>query len=358
MAQYNITGVTKEGSVFFIAVEGKENPIKANCRDMTITSYTGRQVKNFPARVTTENADNIISWAVSTIKNRIKGYGVSDFRRLEMFIQYLDLITNPDHLPNECPHGYIKWVQDNGEEISCRSLNDFTAEKRLAQMPKVKREMYKKLLTNWYTESSIAEWWVQLIDEKLITKFIQMFKASQKEFTWYFANDVSDWYSEVIRRRLGRTVGGENWVDLIDGNRSFYHNLENFRNLRDKEKNKKILATENRFRKITELSNEKYLIIVPSTMEEFTQEGKMQNNCVGSYYHDSMARGEDFIYFIRKRAIPNHSYITNRFNIKYNHYTVESKMVNNNDNTDREAIDLIKEIDKMIKAIMSEENGE
>ena len=358
MAQYNITGVTKEGSVFLIAVEGKENPIKVNCRDMTITSYTGRQVKNFPASVTTENADTTISWAVSTIKDRVKGYGISDFMRLEMFIQYLDLITNPYHLPNECPQGYIKWVQDNGREISRSSLNDFTAEKQLAQMPKVKREMYDKLLTNWTADCSIVEWWVQLTDEKLITKFIQMFKATQKEFSWHVDRDLDNWYSEVIRNRLGRTVGGENWVDLIDGNRSFYHNLENFRNLRDKEKNEKILATENRFRKITELSNEKYLIIVPSTMEEFTQEGKMQNNCVGSYYHDSMARGENFIYFIRKRTNPNRSYITNRFNIEYNHYTVESRMVNNNDNTDREAIALIKEIDKMIKAIMAEENGE
>ena len=342
MAQYNIIGITKEGSVFLIAVEGKDNPIKVDCRDMSITSYTGRTVKNFPASVTTERLDNTTRWAVDTIKDRIRGYGISDFQRLEMFIQYLDLITNPRNIPSECPQGYIKWVQDNGRDISRSSLNDFRAEKQIAQMPKTKREVYDKLIENWNSDCNLVEWWVQLTDEKLITKFAQMFKASLKEFTWNLSADLEEWHYTIIRNRLGQQVGGENWVDLLDGNRGFKHNLKNFISLRDKERNDKILATENRFRKITELSNDKFLIIVPSDMEEFTQEGKMQNNCVGSYYHDSMARGENFIYFIRKRSMPNRSYITNRFNVKYDHYTVETRMVNNNDNNDREARELIK----------------
>ena len=355
MAQYNIIGITKEGSVFLIAVEGKDNPIKIDCRDMSITSYTGRTVKNFPASVTTERLDNTTRWAVETVKDRVRGYGISDFQRLEMFIQYLDLISNPRNIPNECPQGYIKWVQDNGRDISRSSLSDFIAEKQISQMPKVKREVYDKLTENWNSDCNLVQWWVQLTDEKLITKFAQMFKASLKEFTWNLSADLEEWHYAIIRNRLGQQVGGENWVDLLDGNRGFKYNLKNFINLRDKERNDKILATENRFRKITELSNDKFLIIVPSEMEEFTQEGKMQNNCVGSYYHDSMARGENFIYFIRKTSTPNRSYIKNRFNIKYDHYTVEKRMVNNNDNNDREARELIKSIDEMIRAILKAE---
>lgn len=355
MAQYNIIGITKEGSVFLIAVEGKDNPIKYNCRDGSITSYTGRTVKNFPASVTADNLDCTTRWAVETIKDRIRGYGISDFQRLEMFIQHLDLVTNPRNIPNECPQGFIQWVLDNGRDISRASLNDFIAEKQISQMSKVKREVYEKLIDNWSTESTIVTWWVQLTDEKLITKFTQMFKASLKEFTWNLSADLEEWHYVVIRNRLGQEVGGENWVDLLDGNRGFKHNTKNLINLRDKERNEKILATENRFRKITELSNDKFLIIVPSEMEEFTKEGKMQNNCVGSYYHDSMARGENFIYFIRKASNPNRSYITNRFNVKYDRYTVETRMVNNNDNTDREARELIKRIDEMIRAIIKAE---
>ena len=94
-------------------------------------------------------------------------------------------------------------------------------------------------------------------------------------------------------------------------------------------------------------ANDKFTIVVPKTMQDFTDEGKMQNNCVGSYYHDSIADHQNLIYFIRKTSNPNKSYITCRYNLHYGK-TTEFRTVNNNDVEDENAIELIDKLDKYI----------
>ena len=64
----------------------------------------------------------------------------------------------------------------------------------------------------------------------------------------------------------------------------------------------------------------------------------------------------DLIYFIRKTSNPKHSYITNRFNVLEGE-TVETRMVNNGSNTDKESRLLIDKIDEMIRNILKEEKG-
>ena len=77
----------------------------------------------------------------------------------------------------------------------------------------------------------------------------------------------------------------------------------------------------------------------------------MQNNCVGYYYHENMLRGEDLIYFIRRKNNPKNSYITNRFNIVSNR-TTETLKTNNRRNDDSEALELIQKIDEMIRKLI------
>jgi hypothetical protein len=89
-------------------------------------------------------------------------------------------------------------------------------------------------------------------------------------------------------------------------------------------------------------------------MEDFTNEGNMQNNCVGYFYHDSIARRHNLVYFIRKATNPNHSYITNRYDISYKR-TVESRKVNNDNNNDKSALELIKTIDSRIRELLEKE---
>lgn len=69
-------------------------------------------------------------------------------------------------------------------------------------------------------------------------------------------------------------------------------------------------------------------IKVPNGIEELIEEGKQQNNCVGYYYNESIKKGENLIYFIRKIASPDKSFITCRYNVSHE-ATVETRYKNN-----------------------------
>lgn len=357
MAQYLITGITKEGSVISIALDGKATPIKVDCRTRQITSYTGREVKYFPATATTRGAGLSCGerWAVSVIRDWVKvTYNTSAFAQLELFIANLDLIDQTYDLPDECPKGYIKWLRDNEKRISRQTLLEFESIGRMEQLTKEDKEVYEKMSEHWRADCHLMRWYVTEENKELRKKFNQILKTSAKGFDWCLYNSLDAWYTSFIRGSLGRDAFGENWVEHLDGNRDFRHNIKTFEYARDRERNEKILANEAKIKGIEQLSNDEFVIIVPSDIEQFTQEGKMQNNCVGSYYHDSMARGRDLIYFIRYTATPNKSYITNRFNI-YDRQTVESRTKNNDYNNDSKARELIRRIDEKIRELLSAE---
>jgi hypothetical protein len=357
MAQYLISGIAKEGSVISITLDGKTTPIKVDCRTGQITSYTGREVKYFPATATTRGAELNTGekWAVAVIRDWVKvTYNTSAFAQLELFIANLDLIETTYDLPDECPKGYIKWLRDNEKTISRQTLHEFESIGKMEQLTKEDREVYDKMSEHWRAESPIMRWYVSEENKELRKKFNQILKTSAKGFDWCLYNSLDAWYSSFIRNNLGVNAFGENWVEHLDGNRDFRYNIKTFEYARDKERNDKILANEAKIKAIEQLSNEEFVIIVPSDIEQFTQEGQMQNNCVGSYYHDSMARGRDLIYFIRHTATPNRSYITNRYNI-WDRQTVESRTKNNDCNNDSKARELIRRIDEKIRELLSAE---
>lgn len=357
MAQYLITGISKEGSVISITLESKTTPIKVDCRTRKITSYTGREVKYFPSTATERGAHLTTGqrWAINTIKEWVRVcYNTREFAQLELFIANLDLIESTFDIPEECPKGYIKWLRDNGKTISRATLSEFESVGALEQLTKEDREIYEKMQEHYRTDSNVMRWYLTEENKELRKKFNQILKTSAKGFDWCLYNSLDAWYSSFINRGLGRQAFGDEWVEHLDGNRDFRYNIKTFEYARDKERNDKILANEAKIKPIEQLSNERFVIIVPSDIEQFTQEGQMQNNCVGSYYHDNMARGRDLIYFIRLAATPNRSYITNRFNV-YDGMTIESRKKNNDCNDDREARELIKSIDEMIKTLLREE---
>ena len=63
---------------------------------------------------------------------------------------------------------------------------------------------------------------------------------------------------------------------------------------------------------------------MPTTLKELIDEGEQQHNCIGHFYNNSMCKGEDFIYFIRKKNEPEKSYITCHFDV-YTKKTVEAR---------------------------------
>ncbi len=351
MAEHFITDITKEGSVILIMLNDRPTPIKYNCNTGTLTSFTGRVVKHFPQSCSMDYMTDAQRWAIGTILEKVESGSTHEFQKMEKFIAVLDLIQNPYNVPEECPQGYVKWVRDNGKYISVNTLTEFQNEQAISKKTKEDKEIYEKLLTAFNGRESLVKWWIEEENVKLRQKFHQMFKATIKSFTWNMYEDLCFWYRFFIRLNAGSQVWGDNWIDYLDGNRDFHYNVCACEKQRDKKRNDKILANEEKIHNITEIQSDDFVIIVPLTMEEFAKEGQMQNNCVGYYYHDSIAAGDNLIYFIRRKKSPNRSYITNRYNTGCNS-TVETRMINNKDNNDKKALELIEIIDKTITELL------
>ena len=146
-------------------------------------------------------------------------------------------------------------------------------------------------------------------------------------------------------------------IKLIDTQSSFALAAKavdkNYKLLKDKELQEKIEKNQKRIKELETLVYKDYWFIVPTTLEELVDEGKQQHNCVGSYYNNSISRGEDFIYFIRKKNEPEKSYITCRFNVARNE-TKEARYKFNDSNIRMEDKVAILKSEDFIKRIVKE----
>ena len=335
--------ITKEGSFILIGV-GKENPVKFNCVSHEITSYTGRIVQHFPRLITQLIANDTESQFINLLKEVMRGYTYR-FSKVEPFITVIDKL-DWGYIPDECPKGFVKWCEENDKNISGSSLMQFKTEKAMNNLPKEVLETYEFFKD--YISNGERDFFVSLSVEKK-TLICKVFKTSMKAFSWMFQSD----FQNFLDKLKGYEIRNQEWEKYVDVNRGFAYNLEQIDSAVHKERNDKILAWEDKFRAIESLSNEEYVIIVPSKMEDFTNEGKQQNNCVGYYYHDSIAAHKNFVYFVRKANNPEHSFMTCRFNFEaYKMNTCEFRYVNNHQ---AKRIDLLNEIDEMIRQIFREE---
>ena len=135
---------------------------------------------------------------------------------------------------------------------------------------------------------------------------------------------------------------------ILDINRSAVYNIDQMNNLIDKGKNELLAKQLQRLNFIHNRQFSDYTVIVPQTQQDKVEEGHMQNDCVGSYYDDSILCGYNLIFFLRKTNNKNKSYITCRYNVD-SARVVEARKKNNMtiNNTYEES--LIKEISKIIK---------
>ena len=140
--------------------------------------------------------------------------------------------------------------------------------------------------------------------------------------------------------------------------RGLTYNCDAMNDYTNKEKNKKLATKLQAFNFINNLkiNDDKYIVVVPQTQSEKREEGRQQNNCVGSYYDDYIMSGRGTVYFIRKADNKNHSFITCRYDYRDNR-TVEARYVNNNSIEDEDK-EIIKNLDKIIKEKLNEKRKE
>jgi hypothetical protein len=104
--------------------------------------------------------------------------------------------------------------------------------------------------------------------------------------------------------------------ELIDSGKDIKKIIQFLKDKENEEINRGIKATQTFYSPaIDGIIHGDLIVVVPQSIEDLIDEGTQQHNCVGEYYNERIAEGEDFIFFIRKKSNPKESYITCRYNI-------------------------------------------
>lgn len=172
--------------------------------------------------------------------------------------------------------------------------------------------------------------------------------------------DFSNFLSQILDEFIwGRFMNGNNkvvdkLVDLlsrVDDNRDLIYNYFLIKDYVEYKQSQEIQKQQKSLYNIlNDTIIDGYIVKVPLTIQDLQNEGSQQNNCVGSYYNQSIINGDDKIYFIRKKENPTKSFITCRINNYYNKElwkTVESRLKNNEDIENEHRL-IIRRIDKII----------
>lgn len=134
----------------------------------------------------------------------------------------------------------------------------------------------------------------------------------------------------------------------LDGNRDIKYNLDTIETIENEEKNNILAKNLQRLNFINSYKKDNLAVVVPQSIEDLVNEGKMQNNCVGHYYNNSVVEDKCLLYFIRLADSINKSYITCRYDLK-SRKTVECKYKNNKVVTSKYDTNFIQEIDEQIR---------
>lgn len=232
---------------------------------------------------------------------------------------YSLLLSNPNLriswvYDGEIPEGFVDFCLKNNLMLNYISYKIFQSSKKIKDYP----EDVRILAAEYIEEINSSE-----LPKEHIVKILRAYKNSVLKYGSYAFDGHS-----ALRYTLTYVGQFPELIKLINNQSSFalVANAvdKNYKLLKDKEQQEQIQKNQNKIKELENLVYEDYCFIVPTTLEELIDEGKQQNNCVGSFYNNSMARGENFIYFIRKKNEPKKSYITCRFGV-YTKETVEAR---------------------------------
>lgn len=358
----DVLKITKEGLVVTMITDRK--PITYNMGTHQFTSYTGREVQSFPRNVNLTAGLSHIELMLFNATVNANQWQCDYLHRLEMWLGQPELLANVPtdrmyNLAEICPKGFVKWLKEKNYSPVGERLREFLMEQAEKNLTKEDRELIALLSDETRTgapfaydaynfKSTFGSW-----NDKKRISFRQMLKSSVKKLNFCLRDDIRNFFRYATRQSLFSGIPcPDNWEEYVDTNRDFAYNIEILQTICHKTIEPDMIKTEDIGREITNLSNDQFVIIVPSKLEDFIDEGKQQHNCVGSHYNKKVAEGEDFIYFIRKADSPEKSYITNRYN-KYWEKTTETRKTCNAVNDDEDAKLLIMAIDRELRRLFN-----
>ncbi len=243
----------------------------------------------------------------------------------------IEIIRNVDkEYYEKMPTGFFKVLQESDRPLSANLLSDYVFTLKYGKYAKFVRGLGNEEAVNNFMSAYSCD--VSTI-YKMITKDI--------------LNGIFDYRSEYL----------ENLADAssyytLDLNRGLHKNVQLLRELQKTRKDEILTAQLQRLNFINGLQIDDYTVVVPQSQADKLAEGRMQNNCVGYYYDESIIKGQNLIYFLRKTNNVKHSYITCRYAVAQQK-TVEARKVNNRAVADTKEYAILDRISEIIRENLS-----
>ena len=256
---------------------------------------------------------------------------------------FSEILTIGQNLQNEnCPKGFINWLRSENLKLNSSVFFKYKYTKENPEFLKGKfaKTILSKLADGYPLDTEMKEY---LNNTKLIDKMFFDDDMMRLIFDRFFSMSLRN-FKEMKDLNFP-----------IDENRGLFKNYEIFSQWRNERKNEIISKKLQSLNFLNGIEIGDYVIKVPQDINDLQEEGRQQNNCVGYYYNDSIMKGENLIYFLRKKHESNKSFVTARYNTSLNQ-TVERRLVNNQNIYDETVLAIIERIDLIIKRTL--EKGE
>lgn len=283
--------------------------------------------------------DYIIQYADKKIKELfsiVQSYEIKEwlFSYTDLIKEYSDMIS----IHFDCPKGYINFLKEHNLNINQETYIKYIMVDKLHGNLRAVDMYYKFMHTIMAPNNTKFNYFLNNLT--FIEKLNKSYVVSAKNF---------EIYPNIIRNMKDILDFAYTLKDLtiIDTNRGISYNLKLYTNAYSERENTLLSDNLKRLNFLNGLTFNDYVVVVPQQLSDLQNEGSQQNNCVGYYYNNSIKRGENLIYFMRKVNNPTKSVVTCRYNIEDSR-TVEHRIINNSWTNDEQET-IINKIDEIIR---------
>lgn len=240
------------------------------------------------------------------------------------------------------PIGFANWLKEKREIFSYRNIKNFILDKQIKENFSAEWYPYVALVLKEIVCADINVP-IHFLKTECGKTYLKIVKKSLLNGFYNYNNNVPDY--EAFEFLINNPEEG---LKFLDTNRDTQRNLRIVREYLDKKEQEAFIKNLTKINFVNQFTKGNYIVVVPQTLEDLINEGKQQNNCVGSFYNDDILCGRDYIYFIRRKDNPNKSVATARYNTRKKK-TVELREKNNKE-AHEQFWTFVKEIDEIISS--------
>ena len=220
------------------------------------------------------------------------------------------------------PAGFVNWLKEKREIFSYKNINNFILDKQIKENFSAEWYPYVALVLKEIVCDDINIP-IHFLKTECGKTYLKIVKKTLLDGFYNYNNNVPDY--EAFEFLVNNPEEG---LKFLDTNRDTQRNLRIVREYLDKKEQEAFIKNLTKINFINQFTKGNYIVVVPQKLDDLIDEGKQQNNCVGSFYNDDIICGRDYIYFIRRKDNPNKSVATARYHVEKKK-TVELREKNN-----------------------------